>query len=59
MICFGIVEGRTPCFVYRRKAEDLDPRAPSFLFFFSIIILIGVLVNSKMVTQMDFWYLFI
>lgn len=23
-ICFGIVEGETPCFVYRRKPEDLD-----------------------------------
>lgn len=23
-ICFGIVEGETPCFVYRRKPEDPD-----------------------------------
>jgi len=22
LICFGIVEGETPCFVYRRKPED-------------------------------------
>lgn len=41
VICLGIVEGGTPCFVYRRKAEDLDPRAPSF----SIIILIDIVVN--------------
>lgn len=27
---FGIVEGGTPCFVYRGKAEDLDPRELSF-----------------------------
>lgn len=41
VICFGIVEGGIPCFVYRRKAEDLDPRAPSF----SIIFLIDIVVN--------------
>lgn len=33
----GIVEGGTPCFVYRRIAEDLDPRAPSiFLIFYFV-----------------------
>lgn len=32
VICFGIVEGGTPCFVYRRKAEDLDPRATSLFY---------------------------
>jgi hypothetical protein len=35
LVCVGIVEGGTPCFVYRRKAEDLDPSPPpSFFFFF-------------------------
>lgn len=37
VICFGIVEGGTPCFVYRRKAEDLDPRAPSLFYFIFLI----------------------
>lgn len=31
LICFGIVEGGFPCFVYRRKAEDLDPTPLSLL----------------------------
>jgi hypothetical protein len=34
MICFGIAEGGTPCFVYRRKAEDLDPRAPPLFYYY-------------------------
>lgn len=37
VICFGIVEGETPCFVYRRKAEDLDPRAPSLFYCIRVI----------------------
>jgi hypothetical protein len=56
LICFGIAEGGTPCFVYRRKAEDLDPSPPpsSFFFFFLIInIVFGIAVNSEMVMQMD------
>lgn len=32
LICFGIVEGETPCFVYRgRRVEDLGPRASFFI----------------------------
>ena len=34
LVCVGIVEGGTPCFVYRRKAEDLDPSPPPSLFLF-------------------------
>ena len=34
LVCVGIVEGGTPCFVYRRKAEDLDPRPPPSVFYF-------------------------
>jgi hypothetical protein len=43
LVCVGIVEGGTPCFVYRRKAEDLDPRSPppsSFFFIFFSLLLI-------------------
>ena len=57
LVCVGIVEGGTPCFVYRRKAEDLDPSPPSsvfFSFFFLIInIVFCIAVNSEMVMQMD------
>lgn len=32
LICFGIVEGEIPCFVYRgRRAENMDPRANFFI----------------------------
>lgn len=32
LICFGIVEGENPCFVYRaRRVEDLGPRANFFI----------------------------
>lgn len=37
LVCVGIVEGGTPCFVYRRKAEDLDPRPPPPSSFFSFL----------------------
>ena len=48
LVCVGIVEGGTLCFVYSRKTEDLDPRPPPppFFSFFIINVLIDIAVNS-------------
>ena len=57
LVCVGIVEGGTPCFVYRRKAEDLDPSPPPSVFLFSLFLIINIVfdiaVNSEMVMLMD------
>lgn len=55
-MCFfwGLLRGETPCFVYRGKAEDLDPVN---IFFWYIIF--GIVVNRReVVMQMGFFFFF-
>lgn len=71
LICFGIVEGENPCFVYRgRREEDLGPRATSFFYSFIIcngsclimkkdghsVILIRIPMLFSFFIQVNFYY---